>query len=805
VDFERDLNPPQREAVLHQRGPLLVLAGAGSGKTRVITYRIANLILSGVPARGVLAVTFTNKAAGEMRARAEHLLGGSAGGLWIGTFHSICARLLRIYGERVGLSRNFVIYDDDDQLSLIKRVLTDLGVPERFFAPRDVLWHIDRAKNDGVGPDAYVGKDFFSDLVAKVYPEYERRLLAADAADFGDLLTKMVQLLHVDPDLAAHLSGRFEHVLVDEFQDTNRVQYDLVRLLSGTHHNLCVVGDDDQSIYGWRGAKVKNILDFEEDHPAATVIKLEQNYRSTQVILDAAGAVIDQNSRRKPKKLWTDRKGGEPIVLYECEDERAEATFVLSMIQGLRARETRVFGDFAVFYRTHAQSRVIEEALRGARPAVPYSIVGGMRFYDRAEIKDLVAYLKVLVNPADEISLLRIINVPTRGIGTSTIERVIARARQAKIPVLEAARRCAAGEEQGLGETGTESAERADEEIPASATPNPAVGTNAELPWTRLAAEIARTSAAAAAAKPPPEELRSGPRRKLAGFCSLIAELAEEAKHTSPAQLAETVLERTGYLERLAIDGTPEARTRMENLMELISSLRDYERQTEEPTLVGFLEHVSLASDVDSYNESEGKVTLMTVHSAKGLEFPVVFLVGLEQGIFPHARSLNNFDEMEEERRLAYVAITRARQRLLLTYARQRWIFGQPQQNDPSEFLRHIPGELLTAHQQPRAATLRAATGAPAAGSGPSGPPRRGPRRPPSGEAWLDQGEYDQRPPEEIGEAGGFCIGMRVRHAKFGDGEVRGITGLPPNLNLTIYFSSVGPKTVRSQFVQPSP
>jgi DNA helicase II / ATP-dependent DNA helicase PcrA len=804
VDFERDLNPPQREAVLHQRGPLLVLAGAGSGKTRVITYRIANLIRSGVPARGVLAVTFTNKAAGEMRARAEHLLGGSASGLWIGTFHSICARLLRIYGERVGLSRNFVIYDDDDQLSLIKRVLTDLSVPERFFAPRDVMWHIDRAKNEGVGPEAYVGKDFFTDLVAKVYPEYARRLLAADAADFGDLLTKMVQLLRIDPDLAQHLSSRFEQVLVDEFQDTNRVQYDLVRLLSDIHRNLCVVGDDDQSIYGWRGAKVKNILDFEEDHPDATVIKLEQNYRSTQVILDAAGAVIDQNSRRKPKKLWTDRKGGELIVLYECEDERAEATFVLSMIQGLRAREQRVFGDFAVFYRTHAQSRVIEEALRGARPAVPYSIVGGMRFYDRAEIKDLVAYLKVLVNPADEISLLRIINVPTRGIGTSTIERVSARARQAKISLLEAARRCAAGEELAPGEVDTENV---DEEVPASApvaaAPAPAPGATAELPWTRLAAEIARTSAAAAA-KPPPEELRSGPRRKLAGFCSLIAELAEEAKRTSPSQLAESVLERTGYLERLAIDGTPEARTRMENLMELISSLRDYERQTEEPTLVGFLEHVSLASDVDGYAESEGKVTLMTVHSAKGLEFPVVFIVGLEQGIFPHSRALNDFDEMEEERRLAYVAITRARQRLLLTYARQRWIFGQPQQNDPSEFLRHIPGELLTAHQQPRPA-LRTAFGATgAARSGQMAPPRRGPRRPPSGEVWLDQGEYDQRPPEEVGEAGGFCIGMRVRHSKFGDGEVRGITGTPPNLNLTIYFSSVGPKTVRSQFVQPS-
>jgi len=759
VDLERDLNPEQRQAVLHERGPVLVLAGAGSGKTRVITYRITRLIQSGVPARGILAVTFTNKAAGEMRARAEQLLGGSATGLWIGTFHSICARLLRIYGDRVGLTRNFVIYDEDDQQSLIKRTLTDLGVPERLYAPREVLTHIDRAKNEGISAEEYVGDDFFTDLVAKVYPEYERRLAAADAVDFNDLLLKVVALLRGHPDVAEHLSERFQHVLVDEFQDTNHVQYDLVRLFSARHHNLCVVGDDDQSIYGWRGAKVQNILDFEEDHPDAVVIKLEQNYRSTQVILDTAAAVIDQNSRRKPKKLWTSRQGGEPVVLYECEDERAEASYVLSMILGLRLRESRLFGDFAVFYRTHAQSRVLEEALRGARPPVPYSVVGGVRFYDRAEIKDLIAYLKVLVNPADEVALLRIINVPTRGIGTSTLDRVASRARQAGITLLEAVRRCAAG-------------------AGASCAPDGGLFDSSEEG----------------------SELRSGPRRKLATFCELLDGLAEEAKRNTPSRLAEIVLERSGYLERLAIDGSPDALARVENLGELVTSLRDYESSAEEPSLVGFLESVALASDVDGYSESEGKVTLMTVHSAKGLEFPAVFITGLEQGVFPHQRSLRDLEQMEEERRLAYVAITRARQRLFLTYTRQRWLYGVPQRNEPSELLRHIPGELLAAHQQPRAA---APAPRPADGRSFIGTPRRGPRpRPPSGEVWIDRdGGFDQRTPDE--QAGcGFAVGMRVRHAKFGVGEVRGITGAPPNLNLTIYFSSVGPKTVRSQFVQ---
>jgi DNA helicase-2/ATP-dependent DNA helicase PcrA len=791
VDFDRDLNPPQREAALHTKGPLLVLAGAGSGKTRVITYRIAHLIESGTPAHGILAVTFTNKAAGEMRERAEKVLGHSASGLWIGTFHSICARLLRQHGEAVGLSRRFVIYDDDDQTTLVRRVLADLGAPERLFAPREVLHRIDRAKNAGIGPADYVGEDFVTDMVAKVYPEYERRLLAADAVDFGNLILKVVELLHRDPVLAERLSSRFEQVLVDEFQDTNAVQYELVRLLSARHGNLCVVGDDDQSIYGWRGANIENILGFEKDHPSAVVIKLEQNYRSTQVILDAAGAVISANVGRKPKKLWTDRAGGEPIALFECEDERAESGLVLTKLLQLRDAGRR-FGDVAVFYRTHAQSRVIEEAFRGARPKpIPYAVVGGVRFYDRAEIKDLLAYLKLLCNPADEVSFIRIVNVPTRGIGQSTIERVSEVAKRDRIPLLAAARRCASGE---------------------GGAPRPAPEERGEERGPQQVSLI------------PSEEdgLRTGPRRKLAAFCDLMEELAEEQKTVSPSRLAETVLERSGYLERLAIDGSPEAQGRIENLMELVTSLRDYEEDAEDPSLAGFLEQVTLASDLDGYAESEGKVTLMTVHSAKGLEFPAVFIIGLEQGVFPHSRSLGEPDQMEEERRLAYVAITRARELLFLSYARQRFVFGLQQANEPSEFLREIPEHLLAAKGQ-RFRNVHTALGgrgrAPLPwerrareleASGASARDREGDKpagREEGSEVWVDR-SFDQSSPldwdDPVSGPGGFQIGMKVQHKKFGVGTVRVITGAPPNLNLTIYFASVGPRTIRSQFVQPA-
>ena len=429
------LNPAQREGVLHPGGPLLILAGAGSGKTRVITFRIAELLRRGVWPDRILAVTFTNKAAGEMRERIEKLSGGRARGMWVGTFHATCARLLRMYADKVGLGRDFVIFDDNDQRTLVARVLKDLGIADRFATPRAMLSAIDGAKNRGEGPDVFQGHDYFSDLVARVYPVYQQRLEQSNGVDFGDLLLKVNQLCR-DPDVGKRLADRFDHVLVDEFQDTNRVQYDLVNHLSARTKNLCVVGDDDQSIYSWRGADVRNILDFDRDHPGTYTVKLEQNYRSTQLILDAANAVIARNLERKQKHLFTEEGEGELLLYHTAEDERTEAQFVVRCIRKLALDEERVPSDFAVFYRTHAQSRALEEALLSVD--LPYRVIGGIRFYDRAEVKDLLAYLRVLANPADEVSLERIINKPTRGIGESTYERVVARARAENVTVWQA-------------------------------------------------------------------------------------------------------------------------------------------------------------------------------------------------------------------------------------------------------------------------------------------------------------------------------------------------------------------------------
>jgi DNA helicase-2/ATP-dependent DNA helicase PcrA len=636
---DAQLNAPQRRAVEHERGAILVLAGAGSGKTRVITHRIARLIERGASPYEILSLTFTNKAAGEMRERAEALLGGSLKGLWIGTFHAICARLLRQHGHYVGLSNRFVIYDTDDQRTLIKRVMRDLGVSDRLFSPGDLLGHLDRAKNKAVGPADYQPEDFYGDVVAKVYPAYEQALLDADATDFGNLLVKTLELLRGQPELCEELSFRFRYVLVDEFQDTNHVQYQLVRLLSSQHGNLCVVGDDDQSIYGWRGADIRNILDFERDHPGALVVKLEQNYRSTQTILDAAGAVIRRNLGRKDKTLWTDAGHGDPIVLACCADERHEAGLIAATVAQLIHEEGLSLDEVAVFYRTHAQSRAIEEALRRAQ--LPHAVVGGIRFFDRAEVKDTLAYLRVLLNPADEVSLRRIINVPPRGIGAQTVGKIGSHAAQSGLSFHDALRACAAGTGGAAGLLG------------------------------------------------------SGPTKKLAAFCALLDELNAEAEREGPAELAERVLDRSGYLERLAASDSIEAQTKSENLMEFVGGLRAYEAEAEEPSLPEFLEQVALASEVDDVDDERGTITLMTVHSAKGLEFPVVFLVGLEHGIFPHSRSLEDVEKLEEERRLAYVAITRARKRLFLTFAQRRFIFGQTQTNPPSLFLREIPESLV--------------------------------------------------------------------------------------------------------------
>jgi DNA helicase-2/ATP-dependent DNA helicase PcrA len=728
-----DLNPAQTAAVLHGAGPLLILAGAGSGKTRVITHRIAELLRRAVPPYRILAVTFTNKAAGEMRERIQKLEGRRAEGLWVGTFHATCARLLRMYAERIGLSRDFVIFDDGDQRTLMTRVLKDLAIADRFATPRAMLSAIDAAKNKGVSADEFTGWDYMSDLVARVYPVYQERLEGQNGVDFGDLILKALRLCERDAEVGPKLAERFDHVLVDEFQDTNRTQYRLVHHLSSRTGNLCVVGDDDQSIYGWRGADLRNILDFERDHPGTTTIKLEQNYRSTQVILDAANAVIARNLARKTKRLFTEQLGGEVILYYTSEDERREADWVVRAIKRQELDDSRAPDEFAVFYRTHAQSRVLEEAFLAAD--MPYTVVGGTRFYDRAEIKDLLAYLRVIANPADETSLERIINKPTRGIGDTTYERIVERARGEKQTVWDMMRQIAA---------------------------------------------------------PQDETLSAGPRKKLAAFVALIDELRGHAGGV--AGLAETILERTGYLERLAADPTHESQDRIENLMELVGSIRDWEREIEEveqtpPTLTGYLERVSLVSPVD---ERPKGVTLMTVHAAKGLEFPVVFVTGLEDGVFPSLRDGEDLDALEEERRLAYVAITRARERLFLTNARRRMLFGrEPMPFRESRFLADIPDACIARPVSPRHNMAR-----------PAGPPQMAARPADARRIERDDGisvEYDA---SESYEEAPFHLGQRVRHATYGEGEVRGLTGFGRDLKLTVYFPTVGPKTIVARFVE---
>jgi DNA helicase-2/ATP-dependent DNA helicase PcrA len=749
------LNPAQHQAVQHGRGPLLILAGAGSGKTRVITFRIAELLRRGTWPERILAVTFTNKAAGEMRERIERLTGGRGRGMWVGTFHATCARLLRMYAEHVGLGRDFVIFDDNDQRTLVARVLKDLQIADRFATPRAMLSAIDGAKNRGEGPEDFEGFDYLSDLVARVYPVYQQRLANANGVDFGDLLLKTLQLTR-DPKVGPWLADKFDHVLVDEFQDTNRVQYELVNHWSQRTGNLCVVGDDDQSIYSWRGADVRNILDFERDHAEATVVKLEQNYRSTQIILDASNAVIARNLERKQKRLFTEKSGGELIVYQTADDERGEAQLVVRVIQRLCVEDGRAPADFAVFYRTHAQSRALEEALLAVD--LPYAVIGGIRFYDRAEVKDLLAYLRVLANPADEVSLERIINKPTRGIGETTYERVVARARAESVTVWQAMDRIA-----GQGDA----------------------------------------------------EMAPGARKKLGAFVEMMDDLRHEfVEHAgSIGKLADAVLERTQYLERLAADDTHESQERIENLLELTGSIKAYEadlhaREGKAPTLHDYLEQVSLVAPADA--EQKG-VTLMTVHAAKGLEFPVVFVTGLEDGVFPSLRNGEEQQAIEEERRLAYVAMTRAEERLYLTNARARRLFGQDARPfQESRFLADIPDHcLLRPVSQPRPRPAWMDRGRqPSEGANRISEPEdriSEPRLSSARTVERDGGisvEYD-------GDGGGydevdsiFRLGQRVRHPKFGEGEVRGFTGAGADLKLTVYFPKVGPKTIVARFVE---
>ncbi len=765
-----ELNAGQLDAVVFPPKPLLVVAGAGSGKTRVITYRLARLLASGADPRRIMVVTFTNKAAKELRDRAGRLLGipeRGVGGLWIGTFHGLCARLLRRYGEAIGLRRDFVIYDDDDQKRLLAKVLADLNVPERMFPVRQVLSAIDRARNNGTTSAGFAANDYFEDVIGKAYAGYEERLRSANATDFGGLLLEALKLCSTESPAAADLATRFDHVLVDEFQDTNSVQYRLVRFLSHKTRSITVVGDEDQSIYKWRGADIRNILDFERDHPGAGVVKLEQNYRSTGNILRAANAVIARNTERREKRLFTNAPSGEPIVMFEGETERDEAEFVAAGISSALGEDAAP-RDFAVFYRTNGQSRVLEEALR--LRDIPYLVVGGTRFYDRAEIKDLIAYLRVIQNPADEIALLRIVNVPARGIGDTTLEKIGNFAREKKLGAWEALRTAAADE-----------------------------------------ASVA---------------LGSGPRKKLAAFFTMMDEL-RETDAIGIAALAEKVMEDSGYRDALAAEATLEAEGRMENLLELVAQMREYEREAEEPSLAGFLERVALVADVDSYDPDKGAVSLMTVHTAKGLEFPWVFLTGLEENIFPHARSVDDDSAVEEERRLCYVAVTRAMKRLFLTRVRRRRLSGQELGGVPSRFLRDMPEDVVESIVQPRPAYLsvdtqnagpwggrwnRGAGIEDRVGAGRGRAPFRG-QQPNRGDE--DAGPRRSMTPKTAGtvtvhydedeSAGsnslGLRIGAKLRHPQFGLGEVRGWQSSGADLRVTMKFDKVGLKTILARFL----
>ena len=730
-----NLNPPQQEAVLHGDGPLLILAGAGSGKTRVITRRIAHLIgRRGIQPWQILAVTFTNKAADEMRRRVEELLGARGVNVALGTFHSTCVKVLRKWHTEVGLRSSFVIYDEGDQLGVIKDCLRGLNLSERVVNPRGVAARISRAKNELLTPGEYatVANEFAEERAAKVYGLYQERLRASHAVDFDDLLMLTVLLFRDRPHVLQYHQNLWRYVMVDEYQDTNHAQYQIVNLLSQRHGNLCVVGDDDQSIYRWRGADLNNILDFERDHPGCKVIKLEQNYRSTQTILDAAGGVVSHNVGRKGKTLWTENPAGELVVFYQARDEQAESDFVVGTIRRLLAEGTCSPDDFAVFYRTNAQSRVLEDALR--REVTPYVIVGGLRFYERKEIKDLLAYLRLVANPDDAQSLKRIVNVPPRGIGQTSVEKLEGLAMAERVSLWQACR--LAGERKLL------------------------------TPKTQKA---------------------------LAELIALVERTQARAEATPLPELIVELLDTTGYLADLKNEGTIEAESRMENLQELVSAAREFLERSEDQSLQAFLDSVALIADIDALADGKGAVTLMTLHSAKGLEFPVVFMTGLEEGVFPHARSLTDDDELEEERRLCYVGMTRARERLYLSAALSRRLYNNDAFNLPSRFLDEVPSHLLervngmNGRQRASGESRVPRTGGWGIGDRGRGtePETEGPRYEPL-EPFVDH----------------LQVGMRVRHSDWGIGTIRERIGEGEDLKVVVTFAGVGRKKLAARFTQ---
>jgi len=743
MDILKNLNPPQKQAVQHGPGPLLVLAGAGSGKTRVIVHRIAWLIRElGVRPWQILAVTFTNKAAGEMRERVEKLLGGVDTPL-IATFHATCVRILRRDIGRLGFGSNFAIYDEKESERLLKDILAEQNIDDKKFPVRSFAAAIDECKNAGNLPEDLVTGDQMADRLVAVYAAYQERLKKCNALDFGDLILYTVKLFEEHPELLEHYREKWQWLLVDEYQDTNPIQYRLVRLLAGERRNLCVVGDDDQSIYRWRGADIRNILDFERDFPGVTVVKLEQNYRSTATILDAAGAVVARNRGRKKKTLWTENPAGEKIVYRRLEDERAEARFVCREIER-HARRGGLLRDLAVFYRTNAQSRSVEDAL--VAEGIPYHMVGGMRFYERMEIKDILAYLKVLDNPADEISLKRIINVPPRGIGHATVERIGDMALRQGSSFFEELLR--AGSESYLG---------------------------------------------------------SGPRGKIAAFAGFMEKMRRLASELPLAELTARIMDETGYVAKLKEERTTEAADRLANLQELLVAMEEFSRTTSEEGLSPFLEQVALVSDLERGSEGRDSVTLMTLHAAKGLEFPLVFMIGMEEKLFPHVRSLEDGEQMEEERRLCYVGMTRARERLFLTNARRRRIFGQDQFNQPSRFISDIPREQIDLEDEQPSFGFRSQGSAARyeeTGGAASYHQAMGHNLAAvhalSGVAAAAAGNEVEMVPEDDGTE--IYIGMKVRHGKFGVGTIRKIEGNGDEQKVIVWFNSVGPKKLLVRF-----
>ena len=762
-DIYSTLNPQQQEAVYHTEGPLLILAGAGSGKTRVLTHRIAYLIdEKGVNPWNILAITFTNKAASEMRERVDKIVGFGSESIWVSTFHSTCVRILRRHIDRLGFDNRFAIYDTEDQKTLMKEICRKLNIDTKIYKERSLLAQISHAKDELITPDEMelnAGSDFNKKKVAAVYREYQASLRKNNALDFDDLIVKTVELFQNCGDVLENYQERFKYIMVDEYQDTNTAQFELIRLLALKYQNLCVVGDDDQSIYKFRGANIYNILNFEHHFPDATVIKLEQNYRSTQNILDAANAVIANNQGRKEKRLWTDNGAGDKITFEQLDTAAEEADFVARDIARRVRKGEYQYKDCAILYRTNAQSRLFEERFITAN--IPYKIFGGVNFYARKEVKDLLAYLKTIDNGQDDLAVRRIINIPKRGIGAASINKVALYAQEQEISFYDAL--CVAEQVPGLGK---------------------------------------------AAAKIRP-------------FVLFIQSMKAKAKLLSVADLLQEVIETTGYVRELEAEGTDEAEARIENIDELISKAVDYAEGEEAPTLNGFLENVALVADIDSFDENSDYVVLMTLHSAKGLEFPNVYLAGLEDGLFPSYMSItsdNSQAEIEEERRLAYVGITRAKKNLTITSARVRMVRGQTQYGKVSRFVREIPPELLsgkiyepkTKEEPIEQSTFQKARKAfrtvPSYGGSGYG------KEVGEGYGSTFRSSKATKPvytkvenQRDFGSAGGalsYQVGDRVRHIKFGDGEVMAIVSGGRDYEVTVDFDKAGTKKMFASFAK---